>query len=84
MKKPTKCVVKPIKSIKALLSQTGGYLLHQLLANHMDNVQRNQKRPEDAEPDFLPCWLLPFVNDAEIGNKDANKPDGCNNVPHNQ
>lgn len=84
MKKPTKCVVKPIKSIKALLSQTGGYLLHQLLANYMDDIQGNQQRPEDTEPDFLPCRLVPLVNNAEIGNKDANKPNGCNNVPHNQ
>ena len=84
MKKPTKCVVKSIKSIKALLSQTGGYLLHQLLANHMDNVQRNQKRPEDTEPNFLPHWVIPLLDYTEVSNKDANKPDGCNNVPHNQ
>ena len=84
MKKPTKCVVKPIKSMKALLSQTGGYLLHQLLADHMNDVQWNQERPEYTEPNLLPHRIIPLLDNTEIGNKNANKPNGCNNVPHNQ
>ena len=48
------------------------------IVNPVDDVQRNQQRPDNAEINLTPQLVrIPLLDDTEVRYEDADNPDDC-------
>ena len=56
----------------------------QPVVDEVDDVQGDEKRPDDAEVNLLPSWVFPLLHECEVSNRDSYDPDGCDDNPISQ